>query len=105
MISFPVSYLVFAALVFELKSQGTLSIVLSPLFWFASFFWVMTGLGLRELKQWSWYTLHAAQFFITFLNALNLLNYSHSDFKAYAFILTLGIQFFVYLIIERELRV
>ena len=105
MLGFPVFYLVFASLVFELKSKGTISVALSPLFYLASLFWVMTGVGLRQLKQWSWYTLGAAQFFITYLNALNLLNYSRSQFKCYAFILTLVIQFFVYVIIERELRV
>jgi Tfp pilus assembly protein PilZ len=105
MLGFPVFYLVFVALIFELKSKGVLSVALSPLFYLASFFWIVTGIGLQSMKQWSWYTFGAAQVFITYLNALNLVNYSESEYKGYAFILTLVIQFIVYTVVQSEIRV
>ena len=105
MLGFPVFYLIFAALIFELKSKGVLSVALSPLFYLASIFWIVTGIGLQSMKQWSWYTFGAAQVFITYVNALNLVNYSESEYKGYAFILTLVIQFFIYRVVQSELRV
>lgn len=105
MVPFPVTYLIFASMIFELDSKGILSVVLSPLFYLASFFWIITGVGLRRLKKWSWYTLLCAEFFITYLNALNLVQHSNSQYKVWAFILTVLIQGYVLVYISRELRV
>lgn len=105
MVGFPPIYLVFAAFVFELNSKGILSVSLSPLFYIASIFWIMTGVGIRRMRHWSWYTFGAAQFFITYLNALNLINYSESAFKSWAFALTVLLQLYVYLVVAREIRV
>lgn len=105
MIGFPVFYLLFASFIFELNSQGILSMVLSPLFYLASFTWIMTGVGLQRMRQWSWYVFGAAQFFSLYLNALNLVQYSHSQFKGLAFIVTLLIQYYVFQVVSRHLRV
>jgi Tfp pilus assembly protein PilZ len=105
MIPFPVTYLIFASFIFELDSKGIFSVVLSPLFYLASFFWIITGVGLRRLKKWSWYTLLCAEFFITYLNALNLVQHSNSQYKVWAFILTILIQGYVLVYISREIRV
>jgi hypothetical protein len=105
MIPFPVIYLVFSALIFDLDSRGIIALVLSPLFYLSSFFWIITGVGLRRLKKWSWYTFLLAQFFITYLNALNLVHNSNSEYKGWAFAFTLLVQIYVYLAVQRELRV
>ena len=105
MLPFPVSYLLFATFIFDLDSKGILSVVLSPLFYLASFFWIITGVGLKRLKKWSWYTLLLAEFFITYLNALNLVQHSNSEFKVWAFVFTVLIQGYVLVYISNELRV
>jgi hypothetical protein len=105
MVGFPIFYLIFSAFIFDLRSKGILSVVLSPLFYIASFFWIVTGVGLRRLRHWAWYTFLGAQFFITYLNALNLVNYSDSASKGIAFILTLLIQLYVFLTVSNEVRV
>ena len=105
MVAFPLAYLVFATLIFELDSKGILRVVLSPLFYLASFFWIISGTGLKRLRKWSWYTFLGAQFFITYLNALNLLEHSQSQFKAWAFFFTLLVQSYVFLAVKREIRV
>lgn len=105
MVGFPPAYLLFAWIIFELDSKGILSVVLSPLFYLASFFWIVSGAGIRRLRKWSWYTFLIAQFFITYLNALNLVLYSQSEFKIWAFILTLVVQTYVLVAISKELRV
>ncbi len=105
MVGFPVFYLLFTALIFELNSKGVLALVLSPLYYLASIFWVMTGFGFRKMRQWSWYTLWFAQLFVFYLNALSLVNYSRSETKVQAFVLTLLIQFYVFFAASREVRV
>lgn len=105
MVPFPVTYLIFSALIFDLDSRGIIALALSPLFYLASFFWIITGVGLRRLKKWSWYTFLLAQFFITYLNALNLVHNSKSEYKGWAFAFTLLIQTYTYVAVLRELRV
>lgn len=105
MIAFPVIYFPFASFIFELKSKGLLSLVLSPLFYISSFFWVITGIGIRRLKQWSWRTFLAAQVFLLYLNALNLVNHSESNTKGWAFALTVLAQIYVLLVLSRQFRV
>ena len=105
MVGFPPFYLLFASFIFELSSKGIVSIVLSPLFYLSSFFWVMTGIGIRKMNQWSWYTLGAAQIFVTYLNALTLVNHSESQFKLALFLSTLFMQIFIYNEIGSEIRV
>lgn len=105
MIPFPVVYLVFAAFIFELDSKGILSLVLSPLFYLSSFFWIITGVGLKSLKKWSWYSLLCAEFFITYLNALNLIQYSNSQYKVWSFVFSMLIQAYVLAAVSKELRV
>lgn len=46
-----------------------------------------------------------AQFFSLYLNALNLVQYSHSQFKGLAFVVALLIQFYVYQVVSRHMRV
>jgi hypothetical protein len=105
MIGFPAFYLIFAAVIFDLKSQGLLGLILSPLFYLSSFFWIITGFGVRQLKHWSWYTLLGAEFFSTYLNALNLVHYSESQTKGLAFVVTLLIQYFTFRMVANDLRV
>ena len=105
MVPFPVTYLLFSAFIFDLDSRGVIALALSPLFYLASFFWIMTGVGLRRLKKWSWYTFLVAQVFITYLNALNLVHNSNSEYKGWAFALTLFLQGYVYAAVSGELRV
>ncbi len=105
MIGFPLFYLIFVSFIFELSSKGILAVALSPLFYLASFFWIISGVGIRQMRQWAWYTLGAAQLFITYLNALTLVHNSESDFKVYAFGLTLAIQYLAHIMVSQELRV
>ena len=105
MVPFSVTYLVFAALIFDLDSKGIISNVLSPLFYLASFFWIITGVGLKSLKKWSWYTLLIAQFFTVYLDALNLVQHSNSEFKVWAFAFTVLVQCYVIASVSNELRV
>ena len=105
MLGFPLVYLVFASMIFEFDSKGVLSVILSPLFWLSCGTWMAAGIGIRRMRHWSWYTFLGAQFFSTYLNLLNLLQYSESRTKGLAFISTLIIQFYVYLVVARDIRV
>ena len=105
MVPFPVTYLIFSTLIFDLDSKGILLLILSPLFYISSFFWIISGVGLQRLKKWSWYTFIFAQIFITYLNAINLLQYSNSEYKVWAFVLTILIQGYSLVSVSGEIRV
>ncbi len=79
--------------------------LLSPLFWLSCSGWVVAGAGIRLLRHWSWYVFIGAQLFTVYLNLQNLLHYSESSTKGLAFVSTLIIQFYVYLVVSRDLRV
>ena len=102
---FPLLYPLTAALIFELGSKGGLSIVLSPFFYLASMLWIVTGIGLQTLRHWSWYTFGAAQVLAAYYNAYILVNYSESQFKGFAFVFALGVQYFLFRLVAREVRV
>ena len=105
MVGFPFFYLIYTALLFELNSKGILSLSLSPLFYLASILWVASGIGLQQMKHWSWYTFVIAQVVVTYLNALALLNYSDSGAKTVAFSITLLIQSYMYFVVRGYMRV
>jgi len=105
MIGFPLIYPLFASLAFQVGSKGVFAIGLSPLFYLAVILWAATGVGLQALRHWSWYTLGAAQVLTVYLNALNLVSLSQSEFKGFAFGLTLLVQFVIHTLVAREVRV
>lgn len=105
MILFPLVYPLFAYVLFELGMKGLLSIVLSPLFYLCSLFWIFSGIGIRKLKKWSWYTFLLGQAILVYLNALNLVENSNSEFKLWSFMFTILIQGYFFSVISKEIRV
>ncbi len=105
MIAFPLVYLPFTSFIFDLSATGIWSIVLSPLFYIASLLWVATGIGVRRTQKWCWYTFAFAQIFSFYFNALNLIHYSQSQYKGFAFILAILIQLYIWLALRQEIRV
>lgn len=105
MIGFPVVYLGFSAFIFELPARGILTLILSPLFYVSSFLWIISGVGVQRMRHWSWYTFLGAHLFTFYLNALNLVQNSHSETKGMAFVVSILIQFLVIRFVARTLRV
>jgi hypothetical protein len=105
MVGFPLVYPLMAALVFELPSKGVVSIVISPLFYVVSVFWVASGLGIQNLKHWAWYTFGVAQVLSAYLGVYILTNYSESQYKVAVFGLGLLIQYVLQQTVSREMRV
>jgi hypothetical protein len=105
MVGFPLLYPLAASLVFALPLKGFGAIVISPLFYLATVLWIASGVGLRALRHWSWYTFLSAQGLAAYFNALILVNYSESDFKGYAFLMVLTFQFVIVRLVAREIRV
>ena len=105
MVGFPLLYPLAASLVFALPLKGFGAIMISPLFYLATVLWIASGLGLRAFRHWSWYTFLSAQGLAAYFNALILVNYSESDFKGFAFLMVLGLQFVVVRLVALEIRV
>ncbi len=105
MVGFPLLYPLVAAFVFELPSKGVVSIVISPLFYIVSVFWVASGLGIQGLRHWAWYTFGVAQVLSAYLGIFILTNYSESHFKLVVFGVGLLTQYLMYQTVSREMRV
>jgi Tfp pilus assembly protein PilZ len=105
MVGFPLVYPLIAAFAFNLPSKGVVSIVISPLFYVVSVFWVASGLGIQSLRHWAWYTFVMAQVLSAYLGAFILANYSESQFKVAVFVSGLLIQYLMQQTVSREMRV
>ncbi len=105
MVGFPVLHPLLSALIFQLPVKGVVSIALSPLYYLASIFWVMSGIGLRSFHHWAWYTFGIAQVLAAYFNALILVNHSDSDFKGVSFVLVMSLQYLLLRLVSHEVRV
>jgi hypothetical protein len=105
MMGFPMLYPLFASLALDFGSRGVVAVGLSPLFYIACILWVFSGVGLQSLRHWSWYTFGAAQTLTVYLNALNLVSLSESQYKVFVFASTLVIQMILHALVAHEIRV
>lgn len=68
-LTFPVSYLIVAAVLFDVPTREFWEILFSPFFYILCFAAVVTGFGLWEMKRWVWYVYVLLQFFILYYSA------------------------------------
>jgi Tfp pilus assembly protein PilZ len=93
--------LIFCAVIFDVSTTRCVQLVLTPLFVIVTLSAILSGYGLHEMKQWSWYGVLASSFLIMFLNLHVALSYSESHHKGLAF---LGSVLFVSVILYRLAR-
>lgn len=105
MLGFPVFYFFLSILLFSLQARGLFSVLLSPVFYLTSIFWVVTGVGLRRMNKWTWGTFLIAQALTMYLNIVNLISYSDSEAKGFSFLVILLVQSYIQVVISRHLRV
>ncbi len=105
MIGFPICYILLTGIWFNIPARNYASILISPLFYFVSFWAVLSGYGLWEMKRWAWYVFIFAQILILYENANIVSNYSESQYRGGAFLMALFIQVIITYRITREVRV
>ena len=104
-ISFPLSYLVIAALLFDVPAANCMSVLLSPGYLLVSLLSVLTGYALWEMRRWGWYLFVADGFLIAYLNAVVVTDYGESHHKVVAFFVSVLVQLAVAYRVGREIRV
>lgn len=103
--SFPISYLLFSGLWFNVPLRNYPALLTSPWFYMASFWSVLAGYGLWEMRRWAWYIFLVAHAALFYQNALVVIHYSAAQYQAAAFFLAAFLQLAIVFKITREVRV
>lgn len=104
-LAFPVSYLVFAAILFDIPVNLCIRLLLSPFYYIVCAIAIVAGYALWEMKRWGWYVFVIANFFIAYGNALLANDYSSSHHQLLAFIASILVLASVGYRIGKEIRV
>lgn len=102
---FPLTYLFWVTLVFEVPTVQYVSLFLSPIFYLIAGWMILTGVGLWEMHRWIWWVLLVSCILLTYENADVLMRLSQSQHKGFAFLFSTLALTFMFLRINRELRV
>lgn len=103
--AFPVSYLICAALLYQMPLAQCGRLLLSPWYYLFSLLGMITGLGLWGLHRWSWYLLVTLHFLALYSNAILLAEFSESPQKLAAYAISVIIVGLLTFRIHREIRV
>jgi hypothetical protein len=103
--AFPLTYLVSAALLFDIPVASCGKILLSPFFYLLSLLAVLVGYGLWEMRHWSWYWMLVTNILIAYENAVVTHQYAESHHKVLAYIASLLLIAALMNRVSREVRV
>ena len=103
--AFPLTYILVAAVLFDIPMQNLAGIPLSPFFFFLSIFAVCAGYGFWEMRHWAWYLFLVVNLLMIGENALVVHSYSESHHKVLAFIVSIGLLAALMRRVSREVRV
>lgn len=105
-LGFPVVYLLFAAVFFDLPAGKLILILVSPLFWFMSVWAIAAGIGFWEMKRWSWYVFLFANSLVVYHNIDLMVRHAETHHhKLLALFLSLCVQGIVVYWVSKEVRV
>ncbi len=103
--AYPVTYLVAAALLYDIPASSCLSILLSPGFQLLSLVSVIAGYGLWEMLRWSWYLFLVSLVASAYFAAILALDYGESHHRALAYFLSILGLVALAIRVSRELKV
>ena len=104
-LTFPFSYVVAIALLFNVTVANCARVFFSPLHWFISAFAIMTGFGLWEVRRWSWYVLATTNTLLVYQNFSVLADYGETHYKPLIYLIAIMILSGVTYRVAREIRV
>lgn len=103
--SFPISYIVLAAILFDIPLSICVAVIFSLMYLFTVSLAVLTGFGLWEMKRWSWYVFIATNLMIVYENVLLSTLYGESHHKAVVFAISLIFLILITYRVAIEIRV
>lgn len=104
-LAFPITYLIYVAVLFDLTFARCVKTFFSPSYWILSAIGIMVGYGFKEMTRWSWNLFLFCSLLMTYANSLFAIRYSTSNNKLLAF--TVSVVLLVGLIyrLGREIKV
>jgi hypothetical protein len=99
------SYLVLAAICFDISFEACGQILLSPSYYLLAGFAIITGYGLQEMQRWSWYCFMVLQCMIGYQNAWVVHHYAESHHRFFIFIFSFLSQTILVFRVNQEMRV
>jgi hypothetical protein len=104
-LAFPVTYLGYAAVLFNITPERTSRIFFSFSYWLLSFTGICVGYGFREMTRWAWSVFLLNALFVAYANALIALRYSESTHPFLAFVVSIGLLVVLVYRLGNEIRV
>lgn len=105
LLSFPVTYIILAGILYDISLGACGGILLSPFYYIVSVTVVIAGYGIWEMRRWSWYLFIISQVLVGYENAVLVLSYGESHHKSLAFGVSLILQLGLIFRVAREIRV
>jgi hypothetical protein len=104
-LAFPLAYIVLAAIMFDIPFNRCGSVLVSPFYYFVSFFSMVAGYGLWEMRRWAWYYFVIAQVMVVYENAHLVHRLAESHHKVLVFAISIFFQIVLIFRVAREIRV
>lgn len=87
--SFPISFIAIAAVLFDVPARSCMSVLLSPSYLVLSLLAVLVGYGFWEMKRWSWYFFVVTNILIAYLCAVVASDYGETHYRVATFAFSL----------------
>lgn len=104
-LAFPITYLAYAMVLFNISSTNGLKIFFSFGYWMLAFTGIVVGYGFREMTRWSWSIFLFNSLFVAYANARLIFLYSESAHSFIAFIVSVALLICLIFRLGREIRV
>lgn len=104
-LAFPVTYLGYAMVLFNISSTNGLKIFFSFSYWLLAFTSIAVGYGLKEMTRWSWNIFLLNALFIAYANARIVFLYSESVNPFISFLVSVGLLIALIFRLGKEVRV
>lgn len=104
-VAFPIAYLIFIAILFNVSIENSVQILFSPFYWLLSTAAVITGIGLWNLRRWSWHLFLAVNTFILYESVTVWAQYGQTYHGVVAFLICSALFSGMTYQVAREVRV
>lgn len=104
-LAFPVTYLLYATILFNVSEGRLWKMLFSFSFWVLAGTGIAVGYGFKEMRRWSWYVFLMNSLFVAYANALIAVRYSESNYKLLSFIVSITLLVGMILRVGKEIRV
>lgn len=104
-LAFPVTYLGYAMVLFNISPEHGLRIFFSFSYWLLAVSGIAVGYGFKEMTRWSWNIFLLNALFISYANARIIFLYSESVNPFLSFLVSIGLLVMLIFRLGKEIRV